>query len=103
MTATITPSTSPSRTMRTRMSKLGVGQPVGDERADLVSLVFLQEVSAVVDDGELLGGREQRLHVAPDRVEWKRWVGVAPHQEGRALVGTQRLGHRLTLRGAGIV
>lgn len=38
---------------------LGVREPVGDQRPDLVPLVLLHEMAAVVDDRQLLGSREQ--------------------------------------------
>src|SRR3954447_9966580 len=90
ITATTTPITRPSTTMRTRMSKaLGVRQPVGDQGADLVSLVFLHEVTRVVDDRQLLGVREQRLDLAAHRLERQHGIGVSPHQQHRALVHAQ--------------
>ena len=62
-----------------------------------MSLIFLQEVAAVVDDRELLGGREQRLDLATRRLERQRNVRVAPHEQRRTRIGAKHVRHLLAL------
>ena len=54
------------------------GEPIDDESADMLSLVFLEEVSGVLDHGQVFHGLEEALHPVARRVQRQHRVRVGP-------------------------